>query len=137
MMAWHKVQALEISPGKASFPPNEAKGLASAESSSSLIAYTWGATKAIYCGAANRERLLFRRLGKAVHLESSSKTPAYSSMKSTATATISGSVIPAAGEIVTHGRLLRSTVTGLPVRLTSAVTRPPSQRSERDDTEET
>lgn len=71
----------------------------------------------------NRERLLFRRLGKAAHLESSSKTLAYSSMKSTATATMSGLVIPAAGEIVTHGRLLRSTVTGLPVRLTSAVTR--------------
>ena len=33
MMAWHKAQALEISSGKASFPPNEAKGLASAESS--------------------------------------------------------------------------------------------------------
>ena len=34
MMAWHKAQALETSSGKASFPPNEAKGLASAESSS-------------------------------------------------------------------------------------------------------
>ena len=59
MMAWHRVQALEISPGKASFPPNEAKGLASAESSSSLIVYTWGATVADNRSIVNRKYLFF------------------------------------------------------------------------------
>lgn len=71
----------------------------------------------IKCSVVDNGTRPFDSKKKTAHLESPSKTSAYSSMKSTAAATMSGLAIPAAGEIVTHGRLLRSTVTGLPVRL--------------------
>lgn len=77
----------------------------------------------IKCSVVDNGARPFDSKKKTAHLESPSKTSAYSSMKSTATVTMSGLAIPAAGEIVTHGRLLRSTVTGLPVRLISAVMR--------------
>lgn len=54
----------------------------------------------IKCSVVDNGTCSFDSKKKTAHLESPSKTSAYSSMKSTATATMSGLAIPAAGEIV-------------------------------------
>jgi hypothetical protein len=102
--------------------PESLIGLGEGRVEHALVAHARNAAEPIDGGIVYDNRLFFGDDGGASHLASSVKTSAYSSMKSIATSTASSLAAALAGWMTTQGLLFFSTVTGRPVRFTSAVT---------------